>query len=398
MESTALTAAATTSGEPGLAVPPPTLLAAFATVPDPRREASVTYPLPAILALAVAAILCAHTSVLAIAEWGARQSTDLLQQLGFAEGETPCQSTLHRLFRKLDARAVAAALRRVFDHPAERERGEEGVAVDGKAQHGRLAFDADDRVVHLLTAFCQEQSVVLAEEPVEQPGDKAEAELTVAPRVIAQVDWHGRVLTGDALYCQRHLCQQVLDWGGDYFLTVKANQRTLHRLLMRTFDPQARPLLHCQEVRTIEKRHGRIELRHLRATADPLALPDWPGVAQLVWIERTWWEKGKRHQQVRYGITSLPREIGTPQRLLHLKRKHWLIENRGHRARDVTLGEDASLLHAGQGPSVFGVLRSAVLNLLHRAGYHAVTSRLRYHSQHPEEAVALLLHPSPSRA
>lgn len=228
-------------------VPPTNLLAAFATVPDPRREASVIYPLPAILALAVAAILCAHTSVLAIAEWGARQSADLLEPLGFAAGETPCQSTLHRLFRKLDARAVAAALRQGFDDPADRERGEEGVALDGKAQRGRRQFREGAGVVAVLTAFCQERSVVLAEEPIEQGQDKAEAELTVAPRVVEQLDWQGRVLTGDALYCQRELCQQVLDRGGDYLLTVKANQPTLHRLLVRTFDPQARPLLHCQE-------------------------------------------------------------------------------------------------------------------------------------------------------
>lgn len=44
--------------------------AAFAQIPDPRRRASVHYPLPAVLALAVSAILCARTSVLAIAESG----------------------------------------------------------------------------------------------------------------------------------------------------------------------------------------------------------------------------------------------------------------------------------------------------------------------------------------
>ena len=45
--------------------------------------------------------------------------------------------------------------------------------------------------------------------------EKAEAELTVAPAVLACLDWHGRVLTGDALLCQRALCQQVLAAGGD---------------------------------------------------------------------------------------------------------------------------------------------------------------------------------------
>jgi DDE family transposase len=59
------------------------LAAAFATVPDPRRQASVIYPLPAILSLAVAAILCAHDSVLAIAQWGSQQDRALVQRLGF---------------------------------------------------------------------------------------------------------------------------------------------------------------------------------------------------------------------------------------------------------------------------------------------------------------------------
>ena len=54
-----------------LSVSPRSLAAAFAHLPDPRRQASVTYALSALLTLAVAAILANHLSVLAIAEWGA---------------------------------------------------------------------------------------------------------------------------------------------------------------------------------------------------------------------------------------------------------------------------------------------------------------------------------------
>lgn len=53
-------------------ITPASLVAAFATIPDPRRAASVVYPLPAMLALTVAALLCAQTSVLAMAERAAR--------------------------------------------------------------------------------------------------------------------------------------------------------------------------------------------------------------------------------------------------------------------------------------------------------------------------------------
>src|SRR5687767_10747999 len=83
-------------------VAPPSLLAAFAAVPDPRRRASVAYPLPAVLALAVAAILARQLSQLAIAEWAARQGAAVLAPLGLAPGRTPCQSTLQRLFARLD--------------------------------------------------------------------------------------------------------------------------------------------------------------------------------------------------------------------------------------------------------------------------------------------------------
>ena len=92
-----------TPAVPSLSVSPSSLAAAFTQVPDPRRAASVIYPLPAILAMAVAAILANHLSVLAIAEWGARQDGTMVAALGFPTGRTPCQSTLQRLFRQLDS-------------------------------------------------------------------------------------------------------------------------------------------------------------------------------------------------------------------------------------------------------------------------------------------------------
>ena len=41
----------------------------------------------------------------------------------------------------------------------------------------------------------------------------------------------GNVITGDALYCQRDYCQQLLDAGGDYLVIVKKNQRELYDAL-----------------------------------------------------------------------------------------------------------------------------------------------------------------------
>jgi predicted transposase YbfD/YdcC len=385
-------------------VSPASLAAAFAQVPEPRRAASVRYPLPAILALAVAAMLANHLSVLAIAEWGARQSGALLAALGFPEGRTPCQSTLHRLFRQLDGRALAATLAAYFApraRPASTNPTPQGVAIDGKAQRGRRRWADAGGTVHALSAFCHDAGIVLAHEPIAASPDKAEAELTVAPAVLGRLAWPGRVLTGDALFCQTALCAQVLAAGGDYLFVVKANQGTRSRDIQLRFDPPGATagLIDCRVARTIECGHGRSqERRELIASTDLTDYLAWPGAPQVFRLERTWREHGQTKRARHYGITSLAPDQADAARLLALRRGHWAIENRLHRHKDVNLGEDASLIHIGQGPTVLALLRDAALNLLHATGIRRLAPRLRAHSQHPEDAIALVLGPLPAGA
>ena len=399
MESTSVVAA--------LCVPPSSLAAAFAAVPDPRRAASVVYPLPAILAMAVAALLANHLSVLAIAEWGARQEASVLAALGFPHHRTPCQSTLQRLFRQLDGDALAARLTACLAPaaaPAPDAPARQGVAVDGKAQRGRLRFAAaHGPVVHALSAFSHDSGIVLAHEPVEAGADQAEAELTVAPALLARLDWQDRVLTGDALLCQTALGAQVRAAGGHYLLLVKENQGALYRDIALLFDPPASvpaaPVTDRRVAHTLESGHGRArERRELVASTDLTGYLDWPGAAQVFRLERTWREHGQAKRTLRYGITSLAAQEADAAQLLALRRGHWSIENRLHRHKDVAFGEDASLIHVGQGPTVMALLRDAAVSLLHHAGVRRIATGLRQHSQRPEQAVALVLGPLPTGA
>ena len=192
-ESTA-PAAIRSSGVP-VQLTPRSLAAAFSRVPDPRRAASVAYPLVAMLALAVTAILANQLSELAIAQWASRKPVERLRALGFLAGRTPCQSTLQRLFCRLDGQATPArgypeALSAHFAPvavPLPVVAGSRGVAIDGKAQRGRLPFPVGGSPVHAVTAFCHEHGVVLAAEPIERGEEKSEAELTVAPALVARV-------------------------------------------------------------------------------------------------------------------------------------------------------------------------------------------------------------------
>ncbi len=53
--------------------------------------------------------------------------------------------------------------------------------------------------------------------------------MSVAPRLFDQVRplLRGRLVSGDALYCQKALCRPLREAGADYLLAVKANQPTL---------------------------------------------------------------------------------------------------------------------------------------------------------------------------
>jgi predicted transposase YbfD/YdcC len=395
-----------TPGSSTRLVSPGSVAAAFTQVPDPRRTASVVYPLPAILAMAVAAMLANHLSVLAIAEWGTRQDASVLTALGFLEGRTPCQSTLQRLFRHLDGRALAATLTACFRPsavPAPSAPPLQGIAIDGKAHRGRLRFGSAGGPVHALSAVCHDLGIVLAHEPIDAGPDKAAAELTVAPALLARLDWPGRVLTGDALFCQTALCEQVLAAGGDYLVLVKENQGTLSDDIRLLFDPPATmpavPLTDRRVARTVDSGHGRhADIRELLASTDLRGYLNWPGAQQVFRLERTWRERGQAKRALHYGITSLAPEQANAARLLALRRGHWTIENRLHRRKDVTFGEDASLIHVGQGPIVMALLRDAAVSLLHHAGVTRVASRLRTHSQQPGRAVALVLGPLPTGA
>ena len=161
----------------------------------------------------------------------------------------------------------------------------------------------------------------------------------------------GNTITGDALYCQRDYCQQIRDAGGDYLVIVKKNQRELYADIALAFADPARNE-HCRKART-GNRHGPPvadwEIRQLQATDLRNDYLEWPEVGQVCQVIRRTRASTQTTDEVRYGITSLGREVGS-RALLQYVRGHWEIENRLHYVRDVTMGEDASQVRKGSAP------------------------------------------------
>ena len=95
-------------------------------VKDPRRKQGQRFSMTSILLLALAAMLSNHLSELAIAQWGAGQSEEVKKALGFEDGVTPHQSTIQRLFRRLNVEEIEAAFRQMFLHILNKDQEQRG--------------------------------------------------------------------------------------------------------------------------------------------------------------------------------------------------------------------------------------------------------------------------------
>lgn len=114
------------------------LLEAFQSVPDPRGKNGKRHRLPAILAMAVAAMICGARSLYAIYQWGRLQPPEVVTTLGFVKKngkpqKTPCVATLHRVFKRLDVTRFEAVLR---GWSQQNLGDEEALALDGKELRG----------------------------------------------------------------------------------------------------------------------------------------------------------------------------------------------------------------------------------------------------------------------
>ena len=133
------------------------LLEALQQVPDHRSAHGRRHPLPAILALAVAAMLSGARSLYAIWQWGRLQPTEVVCALGFSRNNTPAISTLHLIFSQLDIQAFEAALQKWARANLGEE--QEAIAIDGKGLKGIHGEQLPG--VRLVAAYGTKSSLVL---------------------------------------------------------------------------------------------------------------------------------------------------------------------------------------------------------------------------------------------
>ena len=311
------------------------LLDLLATVPDPRDARGVRYRLAGVLAVAVTAVLAGARSFAAIGEWAADLPCDHLARIGLARA--PEESTLRKLFARLDADALDRVLGAWLWTRSDVVDGRRVIALDGKTVRGARAA--------LVAALDHTNATVLGQVAIAAKSN----EIPAVRDLLACFDLTGAVVTVDAMHTQVDTATAITAAGGEYLFTVKGNTPTLHRQL------KALPWKDVPEHRHTVTGHG----KRITRTIKVAAAPDWvgfPGAGQVAQVRRTVTTNGKKSVEVVYLITSADPASAPPATLAAWVQGHWGIENRLHWVRDVTFDEDRSHVRTGNAPQVMATL------------------------------------------
>ena len=121
---------------------------------------------------------------------------------------------------------------------------------------------------------------------------------------------------------------------------------------------------------------------------------NFPHIAQIFRIERDResCKSGKKSTEIAYGITSVPKDRGTPEKLLAWNRGHWSIENNNHRVRDVNFKEGACLSRTMHAPNNGAICNCIALAIIVRRSPKIAETR-RDFALHRLKAIKAVLSP-----
>lgn len=327
----------------------------FEDIKDPRVKDNVSYPLPSLLIIIVAAVLAGANSISHIHEFADAKVDFLKRTLGIKK--IPSYTVFWWLLVMLNPQELQETfIRWMKALPSDIK--ERVIAIDGKRLNG-----ASKQKIHLVSAWETGRSLLLGQVKTREKSN----EITAIPELLKAIDVTGATVTIDAAGCQKSIVEEIRTAGGNYVIALKGNQGTLHAEAQNFFD-QAREAEYegteCAKTKAIEKAHGRIEERETIVTNNLEWLDcreHWRDLTSLIEVTTLREMKGKVSEEKRYYISNLTL---TPEKAMKLVRGHWEIENHLHWAMDVIFKEDDSCIGTGNAPENLAIVRRMAQSIL----------------------------------
>ncbi|MEZ6122410.1 MAG: ISAs1 family transposase [Planctomycetaceae bacterium] len=219
------------------------LLEVLQQVPDPRGRYGRRHPLTAMLAAVICATLCGHQGLQQTVRWLKLHGVEMWHLLGFRR-KPPVRQTFANLLAEIDSEHLEhvllefvsqitcdpSVLADVSKKPTATTPSSLDTEVwDGKVLRGTRK--GDQRAEQVLVRIQAALGTVLGSVQVPLETNETKTALALVRNLVLK----GKLIVGDAAYCQRDICETIVDSGGDYLVTVKANQPQLLRDIEQSF-------------------------------------------------------------------------------------------------------------------------------------------------------------------
>ncbi len=275
----------------------------FASLKDPRDGNATQHQLQDILVIAICASICGADTWVDVETWGIAKQKWLREFLELPNG-IPSHDTFGRVFAALDPdefrqgflswiRAIQTLTRRQV------------IALDGKKLRRSHDHRLGKKAMAMVSAWATANHLVLGQVKVRLKSNA----LTAIPELLRWLEISGCIVTIDAIGCQPKIAAKIVQKEADYVLAVKQNQGQLFEDVKDLFAG-------CQEenfrhvphdyTKTIEKGHGRIEIRECWTLADPDFLDylrhreAWPKLQAVAMVRAERRIGTKRSRETRY--------------------------------------------------------------------------------------------------
>ncbi len=335
----------------------------FSDLTDPRVERTKLHQLVDILVIAICAVIAGADNWEDVEAFGKAKQEWFQTFLELPNG-IPSHDTFTRVFARLDPEQFQTCFVRWIAAVSQRIGGQV-IAIDGKVLRRSHDHGIGQAAIDMVSAWAAANRLVLGQVKVTEKSN----EITAIPRLLEALEISGCIVTIDAMGCQTDIAQAISDRDADYVLALKDNQGQLYedvQLLFNDLENSQYRAYAFDHVKTVEKGHGRIEIRECWTISDPTVLchlrgfEKWANLQTVSRIRAQRWIGDEKSSEDRYHIASLT----GASCLLKAVRSHWGIENELHWTLDIAFDEDRCRVRKDHGPENLAVLRHLALNLL----------------------------------
>lgn len=338
----------------------------FSELTDPRVVGRSRHKLIDIMVIGICTVICGGDDYEAMEAFGKAKERWFRTFLELPSG-IPSHDTFWRVFSALDPEQFQACFLSWMSAISTQTEGEI-VALDGKQLRRSHDKNSGKSSIHMVSAWATSNRLVLGQVKVDEKSN----EITAIPELLRRLDISGCLITIDAMGCQVDIADLIIENGGDYLFSLKGNQSNLHEDVILLFDDLEESgftAFAYDHSKTIDKGHGRIEIRHCWTISDPELLRFLRGASRFRDIQTVVRVRSERRID---GVSSIEDRhfIGSAttkaSQALLASRTHWQIENALHWVLDIAFREDESRIRKGHGAQNFALLRHIALNALKR--------------------------------